>query len=57
MVCCHDPSVTNHVDLFDVVAWGYGFVHSGVIAWLLEDERYAGLVLTAATNAPWDCLT
>jgi hypothetical protein len=45
---------TEEMDLFDIVPWEYGFVHSGALAWLLARERWAPLVLGAARNAPWD---
>jgi hypothetical protein len=48
----HDV-MTGHVDLFDIVPWEYGFVHSGAVAWLLEREQWAGLVLGLGLNAPW----
>jgi hypothetical protein len=41
------------LDLFDIVPWEYGFVHSGVVAWLLEREPWAQIVLGAAQNSPW----
>jgi len=46
--------MVDDADLFDIVPWEYGFVHSGVLAWLLERDGFAGLVLGAATCTPWD---
>ena len=45
--------MSYQVELLDIVPWEYGFVHSGAVAWLLEREPWAQVVLGAARNAPW----
>lgn len=45
--------MTKDATLFDLVPWPYGFVHSGVLAYLLGDESCGSAVLGSVCDAPW----
>lgn len=40
-------------DLFDVFPWSYGFVHTGVLQWLLRDSDLGARALRAVEGREW----